>query len=343
MNTRLAADRDNQAVAPSGLTAVTVSGTAALYAVRDEIADLSVRCKLPTTASADWIFATLAADGSSSPWAVLVRDAPGRLHAAMILAVTDNQIRIVGTDQGNRAVIAAESSAAAETLAEGVHRSLRGRDLNSIVVLGPLDAQHSHTQLFSAALQGSTLLEADPIPLIRNEGQEFFDYLTHGMKRQMRKVHNRLKTDARSWSVAVTVDPDVIRQRLPILEACHRERDHAHGRASALDDEAGLQLWRARIEALSRAGDLELAELSIDNEFAAYTLSVFDGHVFRIIEGRFTSEWARYSPGRLLEAHIVERVLAEDSIHIIDWMTATAAEKLLATNDSDAMVYVNVL
>ena len=28
---------------------------------------------------------------------------------------------------------------------------------------------------------------------------------------------------------------------------------------------------------------------------------------------------------------------------IVDWMTATAAEKLLATNDADPMVYVHVL
>lgn len=339
----LKAESQHQTVGRDGSTALTVHGHGALHAVRTEIAELAARCQLPTTASTDWIFASLSAVPSMQPWAVLVRDDHGVLRSFIVLAGTDgNQVRIVGTDQGNRGAIAADSAAAAEALAEGVHRSLRSRPPGETVVLGPVNAHHPHTQMFAAALPGSTLLEDDPIPLIRNEGLALTEYLSNGMRRQLRKAHNRLETDGLDWNVTVTTDPDEIRSQLPVLERCHRERDHAHGRASALDDEQGLQLWRARIEALSRAGDLELATLSISDEFAAHTLSIFDNNVYRVLEGRFISKWARYSPGRLLEAHIVERVLNEESVAIVDWMTATATEKLLATNDSDPMVYVHV-
>ncbi len=340
----LKVDSQHQTVGRDGLTTVTVHGIAALQEVRTEIADLAARCELPTTASADWIFATIAVDPSAQPWAVLVRDEHGILRSSIVLASTgEGQVRIVGTDQGNRGAIAADSAAAVEALAEGVLRSLRDRPPGEIVVLGPVDANHPHTQMFGAALPGSTLLEDDPIPLIRNEGLALTEYLSNGMRRQLRKARNRLETDELVWAVSVTTDPAEIRSQLPVLERCHRERDHAHGRASALDNEEGLRLWRARIESLSRAGDLELATLSINDEFAAHTLSIFDGNVYRVLEGRFISKWSRYSPGRLLEAHIVDRVLKDQSIQVVDWMTATAPEKLLATNDSDAMVYVHVL
>ena len=180
-----------------------------------------------------------------------MRDEYGVLRSSLILAATgDSQVRIVGTDQGNRGAIAADDAAAVEALADGVHRSLFDRPPGETVVLGPVDARHPHTQMFSAALPGSTLLEDDPIPLIRNQGLALTDYLSNGMRRQLRKARNRLETDELTWSVAVTTDPDEIRNQLPVLERCHRERDHAHGRASALDDEHGLHLSGVRIEGL---------------------------------------------------------------------------------------------
>jgi hypothetical protein len=209
----------------------------ALLDVRGELADLAVRCQLPVTASPDWVFATLAAVSNAQPWAVLVRDEDHVLRASLILFESEpDRVEMVGTDQGNRGAIAADSADAVVALAEGVHRSLRGRPSGSPVVLGPVDATHPHTQMFCAALPGSTLIEDDPIPLIRNEGQVLTHYLSNGMRRQLRKARNRLDTDGLDWTISVTTDANVISSQLPVLEQCHRERDHVHGRTSALDD-----------------------------------------------------------------------------------------------------------
>ena len=59
-------------------------------------------------------------------------------------------------------------------------------------------------------------------------------------------------------------------------------------------------------------------------------------------EGRFVTGWARYSPGRLLEIAVVERVLADETLTTFDWMTAVAPESLLGHNDSDPMVLVQL-
>jgi hypothetical protein len=78
--------------------------------------------------------------------------------------------------------------------------------------------------------------------------------------------------------------------------------------------------------------------LQIDGELAAYTLGVFDGRAYRLLEGRFISAWARYSPGRLLEAQVVARAFNEPAITTFDWMTSVAPETLLGRNDADQMV-----
>ena len=93
---------------------------------------------------------------------------------------------------------------------------------------------------------------------------------------------------------------------------------------------------------LTDVGVLELAILDIDGELAAYTLGVVDGPVYRLLEGRFVTDWARYSPGRLLEVAVVERVLGDDALTTFDWMTAVASESLLGRNDADHMVLVQL-
>jgi hypothetical protein len=61
-----------------------------------------------------------------------------------------------------------------------------------------------------------------------------------------------------------------------------------------------------------------------------------------LLEGRFVTDWARYSPGRLLEVAVVERVLDDDLLTTFDWMTAVAPESLLGRNDADPMVLVQL-
>ena len=76
--------------------------------------------------------------------------------------------------------------------------------------------------------------------------------------------------------------------------------------------------------------------------FAAYVLGIVDGPVYRLLEGRFDTGWARYSPGRLLEAAVVQRMLDDPALTTLDWMTSVASEALLATNDADPMVVLRM-
>ena len=127
---------------------------------------------------------------------------------------------------------------------------------------------------------------------------------------------------------------------LPLLESISRDRDHAGGRPSPLDDPDRRRLWQRRVLALAAGGDLRLATLRLNGELAAYVLGIEDGSAYRVLEGRYVARWARYAPGPLLEAAVLDGVVAAARFDSFDWMTAVAPETLLAANDVDPLVVV---
>ena len=166
------------------------------------------------------------------------------------------------------------------------------------------------------------------------------DYLTDGMRRTLRKSANRLAKDDHVLSIAFTRDRARIMRVLPMLEECHRDRDHARGRDSDLDENSARLLWHARLRALADAGVLELATAQIDGQLAAYVLAILDRPVYRVLEGHLATRWSRYAPGRVLESAVLQRMLDDASYETFDWMTSIASETLLATNDHDPVVVV---
>jgi hypothetical protein len=278
-------------------------------------------------------------------WAVVVRDRRGRPRAALVLCDSFDDLAetttIAGTDGGQRGAVLAVETSAARALAAAVADALGQRRALPTLWLGPLPAGDQVVDAFAAALGGTETVELDPIPVVRRCTAHDADaYLSHGISRTLRKSWNRLSRDGRSARIDFSTDPGHIVAHLPELAEHHRDRDHRGGRPSDLDDEAGSRLWHERMYALAEVGELELATLTIDGELAAYVLGIIDGSVYRLGEGRFVTPWARYAPGRLLEAAVLQRVLDNPELDTLDWMTAVASESLLAANDADAMVAI---
>jgi hypothetical protein len=298
------------------------------------------------TARPAWSLAISEATPLVRPWAVLARDAEGMLVGAVLLVDHIQDPRAVlttlaGTDGGHRGAILTTDTTVALTLGDAVRAALDAQSSPSTAVLGPLPAESAVVHAFSAGLSGSTQDAAAAVPVIRRAaGTDPDDYLASGMRRSLRKAANRLAADGRSSQTRFTNDADEILSQLAALEKVHRHRDHVHGRISDLDDAVRHRAWRQRVQNLTDLGLLELAILDIDGELAAYTLGVVDGSAYRLLEGRFVTDWHRYSPGRLLEMAVVERFLADEALTTFDWMTAVAPESLLGRNASDPMVLV---
>lgn len=341
--------RSRAAEAPPGPVPTTeeLHGQASLQAAAAELTELATRCGSPITAQATWLLATIGALPDQQSWAVLARDPEGSLVGAVVLLDRSEGLQetvtLTGTDEGQRGAILTDRDTVALALGQAVGQALYRRRLRPAVELGPLPAASPVVEAFVLGLHGSAQVPAPWVPVIRRTDASGVDaYLSHGMRRTVRKATNRLDRDQLSGTVQFTRNAAQIIDLLPKIEECHRDRDHMHGRLSDLDDDQQRRLWHHRIHALVRSGELELATLHIDDMFAAYAMGIVDGPVYRLLEGRLDTKWARYSPGRLLEAAVVQRMLDDPALDTLDWMTAVASEALLALNDADPMVVVRM-
>jgi hypothetical protein len=332
----------------SGVAVELAHGRAAVAAIEQELGELAVVADAPLTARPAWSLVSGFVSDYLLPWALLARDAAGTPVGAVVLLDHIQNPRSVlttlaGTDGGHRGAILTADTTVALALGDALRGVLDEQSSQSTVVLGPLPAGSPVVDAFAAGLSGSRQEAAAAVPVIRRDaGTDPAAYLAPGMRRALRKAANRLAADGRQAQIRFSCDAGEILGKLRQLEYVHRNRDHVHGRISDLDDAVRHGAWRDRAKNLTDLGLLELAMLHIDGELAAYTLGVADGPVYRLLEGRFVTEWARYSPGRLLEAGVVQRVLDDDAFTTFDWMTAVAPQSLLGRNSEDPMVLVQL-
>ena len=322
-----------------------VHGFDDLVLLAEELDELAVVCGAPMTARAAWVFATLSMEPDREPWGVVVRDEDQAMVAAALLVDSAGSgadlVRLAGSGSGHRGALLADGPLAADRLGRALAEALVTRTHSFRLSLGPVDASSAPVAALTRALPGSQAAIVDPIPVVRrDESSLATDYLTDGMRRTLRKSANRLSRDGHELTVAFTADRARIMRVLPMLEECHRDRDHARGRDSDLDDTAARLLWHARLRALADAGVLELATAQIDGQLAAYVLAIPDEPVYRVLEGHLATRWSRYAPGRVLESSVLQRMLDDPAYETFDWMTSIASDTLLATNDHDPVVVV---
>jgi hypothetical protein len=326
---------------------LVLHGRDSIEAFDGAIDELARRCHAPVTARWAWLRASIDHDGLQASACLLTGLGAGLRGAAVVLHHLDESgvrhVRLASGGDGHRAALLAVDDDAAYALGEALAEMLAATDGPVSLQLGPLPRNDPRLQNLLAAFRGASVrTTVDVIPSVRAESVDIADYLTHGMRRTLRKSHNRLTTDGVVAEFTTTTDAEEIIARLPQVAAVSRERDHAGGRESLLDDEAGMRRWTARLTDLARLCHLELNTLLLDGEPAAYVVGVQDGHSYRLVEGRFVMAWKRYAPGRLLEAHVLQRVLRDSGLDELDWMTSVAPETLLAANAGTDVVTVDI-
>ncbi len=231
--------------------------------------------------------------------------------------------------------------AAGALLGHAFTEAMQARPRPTLAVLGPVPTDQPALADFVSTVPGGELVEVDAVPVVRRGASSAaMDYLSESMRRTLRKAANRSQTDGVDVAVTVTTDYAEILVLLPQLERLHRDRDHAQGRPSDLDDPTLVWLWRSRLIGLARQRRLEVTGLRIDGELAAYVAGIPDRADYRVLEGILATRFSRYSPGRVLETAVLQRVLDDPAFERLDWMTSVASETLLTTNDVCAVSVV---
>ncbi|WP_426563150.1 GNAT family N-acetyltransferase [Angustibacter sp. McL0619] len=314
----------------------------------DALAD---RCGAGATSRSAWLAPTARALGSRV-WAVAVHDQDHELRAAMVLLdeqrlarVLDGSdpgrsphrlvdvVQLAGSSAGHCSAVLADDAPAARLLGHAYWEALKGRGRPVLTALGPVAPGGADLLDVAAGMPGAELVAACAVPTIeRRDSPLAEDYLSASMRRTLRKAANRTNTDGRRTTLRFTADLAEIRALLPDLERLHRDRDHDQGRISRLDDPHEVVLHRGRLTALAEAGCLEVATLRIDDELAAHVVGLLDGRTYRVLEGILASRFARYSPGRVLETEVLQRMLDDSGLDTLDWVSSVASETLLAAN-----------
>ena len=314
-----------------GAAVRVVDGRSAVFALLPELERLGRSAATPLTARSAWLRAELVADAALRPWAVTVRSGGGELRAVAVLLPRDDAHVLGAGGDGYLGAVPVADQAAAIALGDvlGAEADRRG----AVLRLGTMPDDDAARGLADAL--GADRLAAAPIPALAiGRERELAAYLSHGTARTLRKARNRLAADQRDAHIRVTRRPADVAAALPSMQHAFRSRDLEHGLDCPLDSPLGLARWRERIRQLLAARYLELAILTIDGELAAYVLGVRDGGVYGVLEGHFDTAWARYSPGRLLEAAVLAGALADPTVGVVDWMTSAAPETLLAATTS---------
>lgn len=317
----------------TGLRTEVVAGRRVLAAL-PEVERLAVEVHAPITARTAWIRARLDAEPGGDPWAALVRSGDGRLVAAAVVLQDETGARLAAGSDDHRGTILAGDGHEASALGRGVAAEAERRGLRAVA--GTLQDDELTRAFADGARLG--LLPASPVPALEPcAGRDLAAYLSHGMLRTLRKARNRLAADGREADAVLIRDGEKIIRALPAMEQLYRARDEQHGVVSRMDGPDGLRAWRARARRLLDHGCLDLATLTVDGELAAYVLGVPDRGWYRILDGRMNGAFARYAPGRVLEACVLEQALAGGAAGV-DWMTSVAPDTLLAATGTQPVV-----
>lgn len=120
--------------------------------------------------------------------------------------------------------------------------------------------------------------------------------LGRSMQRQLERARRRLAGDGLAWSIWREPRTSALR---PVIERLHTARDDDAGRPCDLDDPGERAAWRARWPPAA------VWLLAIGGRLAGYCLAEPSWPQVRVTDSRMVPGFARYSPGRLLEAAVL--------------------------------------
>jgi len=285
----------------------------------------------PVTARLAWWRAAVMADRGAVP-VVLSRSGPGgTLIAAALVALRDQgggrQITSGRPRSDDAWEIAAVSAGARQAVLADLARFAREQGRSwQLTLTGLRDG--ADAAWLAGQLPAGRAAPAPPVPGIGFAAGE--TAFASGVRRGLDRSGRRIGQHALTEKIQFERDPARLAALRDELEAVHLARDHDAGRVSDLDDSAGVAFWRAVYDRHAASGELEVATLRLDGHLAAYVIALLDRPAYRVFDGRFAPSWRLYSPGRRLEAAVVEHA-RRGPFRMLDWMSSVAPEKLVAS------------
>ncbi|MEL7156795.1 MAG: GNAT family N-acetyltransferase, partial [Actinomycetota bacterium] len=314
------------------------NGLTEIRAVHADIEALHRELSLPVMGSWPWLNAWGESFQNWSPMMVDLRSAEtGELVGYALLACMERAqgtaIVAMGHGSSLHTSLPARDDAAANALAQGVVSTL-----NDLPGAWSLELEQIHD--LNATLLGlaDQLEHAQVLPELRvprvvfSTAHNVDDVLSKSMRKQIRRAKNKISAAELEMSMAFDRGQAISMELIDEVESVHVARDRDARRNSDLDRPSERAFWRRVVEAAGGDWEVEIATLRLDGNLAAYVVAILDGDTYRVYDGRMNTEWAHFSPGRLIEAAALSRAMSDPRFAVLDWMSGVAAEKLLTTN-----------
>jgi diguanylate cyclase (GGDEF)-like protein len=317
-------------------------GIADVRAMSKDLDELTRDLNMPVMASWAWLQHWADSFQTWTPMTVQIRTPDTRqLMACAMLAVNKSEsgatVVAMGHSSSLYACLPARDASAAMALADAIVAAL-----NEVSEAWSLDLEqipeHDPTlRYLNEKLDNGQLLPELRVPrVVFSTAHNVDEVLSKGKRKQLRKARNRIEQAGLDMVIAFDRGRALTAELLDEVEAVHVSRDRHARRNSDLDRPAEREFWRRVVEGGNEDWEVEIATLRLDGELAAYAVALLDGDTYRIYDGRMSTEWQHYSPGRLVEAAALSRALSDSRFATLDWMSGIAAEKLLTTNFAES-------
>ena len=320
------------ATTAESLSVRELRGRELLHELGERLDDLLTGTGAPITARRPWLQTWIDCYTDLEPFALVV-EGGGRIEAAALLASRRRRGRteIVGLGHGpcDQLRLPARTPEAGRALAAAVARALRARRGAWILRFEQLPEGDPVAAAIARDLPVAAVVPGDPSPAMAfDKGRDFKSYVGHNSRGVAKTMRNRMKRNGLDLVVQGLRDAERVVEALPEVERVHRDRDVQLVRKSDLDDPRMAEFWRAAIAQHVALGELELVTLRLNGTLAGYVVGLLDGESYRLWDGRFASEFAWYSPGRLADQAALASALEDERFQEFDWMRGMEGYKL---------------
>ncbi|MDH3683197.1 MAG: GNAT family N-acetyltransferase [Acidimicrobiia bacterium] len=313
-------------------------GLPAIRAVAKDISALNSELGIPVMGSWPWLNAWAESFQNWTPMMVDLRSAEtGELTGYALLAYMEraqgSAIVTMGHGSSLFAALPARDDDSANALADAIASTLDEMPGAWSLELEQIhDLDHTLLQLADQLEHAQVLPELRVPRVIFSSAHHIDDVLSKSMRKQIRRAERRISNDGRDMAIAFDRGQAISMELIDEVESVHVARDRDARRNSDLDRPSEREFWRRVVEAADGNWEVEIATLRLDGELAAYVVALLDGDTYRVYDGRMSTKFGDYSPGRIIEAEALHRAMTDPRFAVLDWMSGVAAEKLLTAN-----------
>ncbi len=306
--------------------------------VGDDIDEINTDLGVPLMASWSWLENWAAAFSNWEPMMVEVRSAQTQqmmAYAMLAKSQRSEGTAVVAMGHGSslHSSLPSRNNDAAHALAKGIADALNdlpgawSLDLEQIRDFDPVMRQLANE------LENAQVLPELRVPhVVFSTAHAVEDVLSKSMRKQLRRARNRIDQEGVEIEISFDRGRAISTLLIDEVETVHIGRDRDNRRRSDLDRPSEREFWRRICEGGKNEWEVEIAQLRLNGELAAYVVALLDGDIYRVYDGRMSSKWQHYSPGRLVESAALNRAISDPRFSSLDWMSGVAAEKLLTTN-----------